>query len=283
MSIRVARAVASVLALGAACAGGCRTEDPPAARMARVSQSAAVRLGHGEIVPLTFDWTPLLPLRPPGVHPTVFVHLIDRPNHVIRTFDHDLAGPWTVGETRRDEFNLFQSALGAPLPAGTYTLTAGLYDPALGYRWRLTTDGRDVTGHREYSVAEVRVPPGRSGDVKIRFTGGWSAVEAGVDRQVLQRRWLTGSGSIWIDRSAGERTIGLELRVLGDGGVRARIASTCSVSASTIPAGARWIEAGSAAGEPCEIRLGRLGPNTSAAPPVRWLAVEVLGWRPHRS
>ena len=255
-------------------AAGCREDETPAARL--TGPSSLVRLAYPESVPLTLEWTPLEPLKREGMRPTVFVHLIDRPNHVIRTFDHDLPGPWTVGVTRRDEFDLYQSALGPPLAAGSYTLTAGLYDPVLGYRWHLSTEGRDVTGHREYKVASVQVPQGRSGDFRFRFSGNWSEVEPGRDRQVLQRRWLAGSGSLWIEPSPRARTIRIEMRVAGEASVRAGIAGTCAVSFHELPAGARWIEAMPVPGEPCEIRLENLQAPSS---PARWLGLEALAWR----
>jgi hypothetical protein len=274
--IRYSRfAIHNALFLALAFAAGCREDEAPAARL--TGPSSLVRLAHPESVPLTLEWTPLEPLKRKGLRPTVFVHLIDRPNHVLRTFDHDLPGPWTVGVTRRDEFDLYQSALGPPLAAGSYTLTAGLYDPALGYRWRLSTEGGDVTGHREYKVASVQVPPGRSGDFRVRFSGNWSEVEPGTDRQVLQRRWLAGSGSLWIEPSPRPRTIRIEMRVAGEPGARAGIAATCAVSLHELLVGARWFEATPVPGEPCEIRLENLQPPSS---PARWLGLEALAWRP---
>jgi hypothetical protein len=271
--------LAFALALAFCFAFGCREEEAPAARL--TTSSSLVRLAYPESVPLTFEWTPLVPLRRAGMRPTVFVHLIDRPNHVLRTFDHDLPGAWTVGVTQRDEFDLYQSALGPPLAPGSYTLTAGLYDPALGYRWRLSTGGPDVTGHREYRVSSVQAPSGRSEDARFRFSGGWSAVEPGTDRQVLQRRWLTGSGSLWIEPSPRARTIRIEMRVGDKSGARAGIAATCAVSVHELAVGARWIEAVPVPGEHCEIRLENLqAPPSPAATAARWLAVEALAWRP---
>jgi hypothetical protein len=262
------------LALGAALLlfleGACRQDETAGARI--VAPAAAIRLSHGESVVVKLEWTPLAPLSRAGMHPTVFVHLIDRPNHVLRTFDHELPGPWTVGTAQRDEFDLYQSALGAPLPAGHYTLTAGLYDPALGYRWPLAAAGPDVTGHREYRVVDVEVPSGRSAAVPFDFSGEWSAVEPGSDKQVLQRRWLTGSGAITIGPSDMPRPIRAEVRVMGTG---ARLRSTCDASAGDLPTGARWIEASPAAGRPCEVRFE----PKDGAPQPRWLAVEVLALR----
>lgn len=255
-------------ALFVVAAGACRHEEAPAARL--VVPVSSLRMAYPESVAMALEWTPLAPLAE-KMHPTVFAHLIDRPNHVVRTFDHELPGPWTVGVARRDEFDLYQSALGGPLPPGRYTLTVGLYDPALGYRWRLATDGPDVTGHREYRAAEVEAPPGRSLDSRFEFAGGWSAVEPGSDRQVLQRRWLSGAGALRIEPSNAARAVRVELRVME---ARARILATCAASADELGPGARWIEVVPAAGEPCEIRLEPAG-----ATPPRWLAVEVLAVR----
>ena len=265
----------NALVLALVFAAGCAKDETPAVRL--TGPSSPVRLAYPESVALTLEWTPLELLKREGLHPTVFVHLIDRPNHVLRTFDHDLPGPWMVGVTRRDEFDLYLSALGPPLAPGSYTLTAGLYDPALGYRWRLSTEGGDITGHREYKVASVQVPPGRSGDFRFRLVGNWSEVEPGTDRQVLERRWLSGPGSLWIEPSSSSRTIRIEMRVAGEPGARAGIAATCAVSAHELPAGARWIEAVPVPGQPCEIRLENLQAPSS---PGRWLGLEALAWRP---
>ncbi len=272
-------ALGFAVAVALAAAADCRKADPPAARL--TPSTSVVRLPYPESVPVTLEWTPLEPLRRAGMHPTVFVHLIDRPNHVLRTFDHELPGPWTVGVTRRVEFDLLQSALGPPLAPGSYTLTAGLYDPALGYRWALETAGPDVTGKREYKVASVRAAPGRSEDSRFRFTGGWSAVEPGTDKQVLQRRWLSGSGSLVIEPSPRARTIRIGMRVPLETGARAGISATCALWGRELTAGARSLDALPVPGQPCEIRLENLQapPSPQAAPP-RWLALESVAWRP---
>ncbi|MGH9364111.1 MAG: hypothetical protein ACRD1B_02440 [Thermoanaerobaculia bacterium] len=271
------RWLAGVLAICLAVAAGCRKEETPAARLS--ASSSIVRLSYPESLPLTLEWTPLAPLEPGGPHPTVFVHLIDRPNHVLRTFDHELPGPWTVGQMQRDVIDLYQSALGPPLPPGRYMLTVGLYDPALGYRWRLATDGQDVTGRREYRVADVEALPGRSPDARFHFSGGWSAIESSSDRQVPGRRWLSGSGSLSIEPSPRPRTVRLAMRVEGEAGAKAGIAATCAVSVRERPAGLSWFEAVPVPGQPCEIRFEKIQASSSPAP-ARWLAVEVLAFRP---
>ncbi|MEO8430125.1 MAG: hypothetical protein ABI592_01360 [Acidobacteriota bacterium] len=277
---RASRLAAGVLAVSLALAiSGCRRDEPPAARL--VASSTSIRLGYPESVPLTLSWTALEPLRKPGMRPTVFVHLIDRPNHVLRTFDHDLPGEWKVGVTRKVEIDLFQSALGPPLPAGSYTLTAGLYDPALGYRWALATQGPDVTGHREYRVASLSALPGRSGDALFRFVGGWAGTERGADKQILHRRWLTGSGTLVVEPSPQARRIRIGTRIVSEeGAVRGGMTATCETTAREMAAGAGSFEAVPLPGQPCEIRWERL----EAAPPpftapARWLALESLAVR----
>jgi hypothetical protein len=266
------RWLAALLAICLAAAAGCRREETPAARL--TASPSLVRLAYPESLPMVLEWTPLAPFERANMHPTVFVHLIDRPNHVIRTFDHELSGPWTVGQTRRDEFDLYQSALTAPLPPGRYMLTAGLYDPALGYRWLLSTGGPDVTGRREYKVAEVETLPGRSADARFHFTGAWSSSEPGGGRQVPGRRSLSESGSLAIDASPAPRTVRLGMRVEPQAGAAA-VTGTCPVSAGQLLEGFSWLEASPLPGQPCEIRFEKTPPS----PSDKWLSVEVVAFR----
>ena len=70
--------------------------------------------------------------------PRVFVHLIDEPGNVLRTFDHPFPGDWEVDARVHHRLRIHQSALGPPLRAGRYSLSVGLYEVD-GRRWPLDT------------------------------------------------------------------------------------------------------------------------------------------------
>ena len=72
--------------------------------------------------------------------PRVMVHLESPSGQLLRTFDHPFPGGWEVGEERRYEIVVFQSALGPVLEAGDYGLAVGLYDLS-GHRWPVATKG----------------------------------------------------------------------------------------------------------------------------------------------
>ena len=185
------RALGTLIGL-AASAVACSRDRPPVAVL-RVEPSS-IRLPYGEYAPVRFRWVPLRPLENKRGRIRVFVHLIDRPNHVLRTFDYEPPDVWVPGVERIDDLRIFQSILGAPLPPGLFTVTAGIYDIDYGYRWRLVAEGQAVS-RREYDVARVRVPARRSG-ATIEFSGDWSEVEKGADSQILGRRRLRGSATI---------------------------------------------------------------------------------------
>lgn len=121
--------------------------------------------------------------------PTLFVHLSGADGRLVRTFDRALREEWVPGETQAVGTRLYQSALAAPLPAGDYALTAGLYDPALG-RYELTSSLPEA-GRRELRLGTVRVPASTGGE-SIAFSPGWLPAEKGWDIQVLARRRLRG-------------------------------------------------------------------------------------------
>jgi hypothetical protein len=133
----------------------------------------------------------------PGADPILFIHLIGEPGEVLRTFDHPLPEPWSAGQPMRYTVRLYQSAMARPLPAGQYQLTVGLYQ-ATGHRWPLDVAGDEVDRY-EYQVAQVDVPATSDAEPRFSFTSGWSPAEAGSDRQVLARRWLTGTGQVAIE------------------------------------------------------------------------------------
>lgn len=270
--------VAATLSLGLAVLSGCRGQEPPVGRLAAAPGS--VRLPYPQTVAMTFEWTPSAPLGRPGARATVFVHLRDAGNHVIRTFDHELPGAWVPGTPLRDVFDLYQSALGPPLPPGRYALTAGLYDPHLGYRWPLASAGPDLTGKREYRIADVDVPPGRATEAGFRFEGQWSGSDPGKDGQVLARRWLTGPGSLVLQPSRDVAAARLVIRVVEDLALGARVTAPCALSTAELAPGAHWLEVRPTGASPCAVRFESSGTYGDAGPSRgRWLALEILAFR----
>lgn len=213
-------------ALAAVLLAGCeRTPDRPVARLA--ATPAEVELGHPGSAPLELAWQPLAPLGEVDGELRVFVHLIDGEGEIARTFDHRYPFSWEVGRTQRHRLDLYQSALGPPLPAGDYTLVAGLYDGA-GRRWALDTTSEEVR-RREYPLATVRVESGAGGGLpsepELDFAGGWLPIEPGGDRQVLGRRWTTGDDAaigVGMPRTAGELVLSLTI-VAPPSGVELRL------------------------------------------------------------
>jgi hypothetical protein len=187
------------------------------------------------------------------------------------------AAPHVEEEEREDEVDRpgeHTRDADVPAPPGRYMVTAGLYDPALGYRWPLSTGGPDVTGRREYKVAEVEALPGRSADARFHLTGAWSSAESGGGRQVPGRRSLSESGSLEIEASPAPRTVRLGMRVEPLAGAAA-VTGTCPVSADKLLEGFSWLEASPLPGQPCEIRFEKMPPS----PADKWLSVEVVAFR----
>lgn len=177
----------------------------------------AIRLGYPESALLHFDWSPSAALQPSGGNPTVFVHVLDDKRAVRRTFDHPFPGTWSVGKAVSYDIELYQSALAAPLPPGTYRLTAGLYDPSSGRRWGLATPGAEL-GRNEYRIGSLEVPaagPAPSG--RFDFEGQWGPVEPDPSLQVLARRRLSGPASLRFSAAPGSRgSVRLALTVRAD-------------------------------------------------------------------
>ncbi|MDX1644604.1 MAG: hypothetical protein R3244_09635 [Thermoanaerobaculia bacterium] len=193
----------------------CGTEEPPVAEL--TIDPPELDLGYSEVRRLRLSWRLLAPLEGDRAgtttlegDPRVFVHLIDSPGDVLRTYDHQFPVAWSVGEEVEYFVEIHQSALGPPLKAGTYGLTVGLYSID-GHRWPLAVEGAEVDRH-EYRVASIEVSPPSVSPV-FRFSDSWRPIESGLDRQVLGRRWLIGEGSIWITRAKEVRAVWMELLV----------------------------------------------------------------------
>lgn len=177
-----------VLVLMPGCSG-----EPPAVAIVEV-ETRELDLPHRRFASLDLSWQPQEPLDGRSGQLRVFVHLLDEPGSVVRTFDHPWPGSWRPGSRADYRVKLHQSALAPPLDPGTYALTLGLYDSE-GRRWPLATHGEAVDRH-EYQVAEVRVPPESGSEPMFQFSPDWLDSEPGRDRQILARRWLTGAGHL---------------------------------------------------------------------------------------
>lgn len=170
----------------------CGGDAPPVASVEVTPRT--VRLGYPELQEIRMTWSPAMSLGE-GANPTVFVHLLDEKDEVARTFDHPFPRRWREGETVQYDLKLYQSALGPPLPAGRYRLTLGLYEPG-GKRWALDGLGEPIA-KREYVASEVEVVDKSAGGPSVAFSSeSWLPVEVGGDRQVLGRRWLSGTGAL---------------------------------------------------------------------------------------
>jgi hypothetical protein len=255
-------------------------------------EPTAIVLPYPRFVPLRLVWQPTAELDGVEGQLYVFVHLLDEPGNVLRTFDHPFPGAWRPGEKIADEILLYQSALGAPLPAGEYPLSVGIYDGA-GHRWQLRTPGREVD-RAEYAVATVRVPADVDTTPRVRFSSNWRAPESGADRQILNRRALAGEGTIRFDDLPASAEIWLGLRVpdarelkgelLLDPGATTptvEVTTSCGPAAASLsgpgPHDVRLLVA-PAPGEGCDVRLA---PNFRVRLPEgydRSVVLETLAW-----
>lgn len=202
---RVTTAVSLLLA--AACARG----PSPVGELS--GRPAELVLGWPQFAELVLEFRPSAALPAGAGRPIVFLHLLDEPGSVVRTFDHPLPGDWRPGKPIVDRVRVSQSALAEPLAAGTYILSAGLYDPSLG-RFALATGARAVA-KLEYAVATLSVPAARAGDPAVRFSEQWLAPEPGTDRQILVSRTLLGEapGTIQFGPITGPGVLHLGVRI----------------------------------------------------------------------
>ncbi len=166
----------------------------------------AVRLPFPELHNVRLSWVPGAPLEGFAGTPTVFVHLLDERDTVVRTFDHPFPARWEEGTPVAYNLKLYQSTLAPPLPGGKYRLTIGLAGEGK-QRWALEGLGESVA-RMEYLAAQVEVPPpptNKKSGPRFAFSKQFLPSEPGGDRQVLARRWLTEDGAI---RVAGLRQPG---------------------------------------------------------------------------
>jgi hypothetical protein len=267
-----------VVILGAAVLAGAACErSRPVARLSL--QASTVNLGYPLVAQLGFRWTPTAALDGLEGKPLVFVHVLDGGRRLLRTFDHPLPEVWTPGRPQSYEIELYQSAIGEPLPPGAYEVTGGLYEHGTRKRWPLAVAGEEV-GRREYRLATLVVPPSSPSSPTFEFAGAWFPVEPRPSKQVLTRRCLGGEGRIVVGATPSPGTVRLaaSLKTEGSpGGGGWNVSSTCS-PASVEVSGSELVWASFAAPAtgppPCEIRFTR--PASAAHP----LCVDVLAWRP---
>ena len=131
---------------------GC-TDSTPAARVTVSPQSFV--LSPGECRDVRLSWHMLRALDRKRGRLIVFAHILDRPHHVITTFDHPFPSEWRPGT--REDYVVQTCQPGAPpLKPGKYMLSLGLYEDDWGYRWPLQTGGREVA-LREYEVGKIAI------------------------------------------------------------------------------------------------------------------------------
>lgn len=208
-SMRKIFPVLSLVPLTALClsAAGCGDKAPAVARV-EVTPST-VRLGYPEIQTLHLNWQPVAPLEGVSVQPTVFLHLRDDKNEVVRTFDHPFPQKWREGTPVAYDAKLFQSLLAPPLAPGKYRLTIGLYEGKT--RWPIAGAGEKID-KREYVAATVEVPTGATAP-SFAFSPSWLPVEDGNDKYVVARRWLNGRGVIGVKDVREAGSVWLLLRI----------------------------------------------------------------------
>jgi hypothetical protein len=99
-----------------------------------VSASAAQTAIPGQMVSVEFRW---LPIESPGVDYNLFLQLLDGDGKLVAQHDsppnagYIPTSTWSPGQEIIDRHGL---ALPSDLPAGTFQLIAGLYDPNTGQR-----------------------------------------------------------------------------------------------------------------------------------------------------
>jgi hypothetical protein len=289
-------AAAVVLALAALAVAGCG--EAPAPMAGFEASPARLELPWPEFREIELAFEPSAELPPGDTAPIVFLHLLDEPGSVARTFDHPLPPGWTPGRTLRYRVRLYQSALAEPLPAGEYLLSAGLYRPGEG-RFALRTAAEEVAA-QEYRIAVVEVGPPAERMPHARFSESWRPTEPGADRQVLARRTLAGggaTGTIQFGPVEGAGRLHLALRVPGggaherveilDGGAqpKVRIGSTCGGGQPELAGTGRFevdLDLPAAAGPRlCEITIAtNFQVTTPERPEADSVRLEVLAWGP---
>lgn len=273
----------------------CGAGSPPVGELAFAPRELS--LGWPELVEVRIRIVAERELPDEAGDPIVFLHLLDEPGSVVRTFDHALPGEWEPGRTFDYTVRILQSALAEPLPAGDYLLSLGIYSSDLG-RFALRGEARAVA-KLEYAVATVQVPPPAANGARARFSENWLPPEPGADRQILARRTLVGGGvgTVQLGPLTGPGRIYLRVDIpeetrdasrvelaAGAGQAKVKVSSSCGgESVEVAGAGGFDVDLAVPAGPPvaCEIALE---PNFQ----VRWrdraeatsVRLAQLAWQP---
>lgn len=200
---------------------GCGASRTPVGDL--TTSPAALVLAWPEFVEVRIRLRAERPLPEGEKRPIVFLHLLDEPGSVLRTFDHGLPGEWVAGQEHDYTMRVLLSALAEPLPAGEYLLSIGLYTPDHG-RFALRTEAEEVA-KLEYLVARVTVPATETTAPRARFSENWLPPEAGADRQILARRSLAAGapGTVQIGPLGGPGTLFVRAEIPEETRDRARV------------------------------------------------------------
>lgn len=203
---------------------GCGQPEPVASL--RVSPST-LTLKPGRCSELTMEWQIQGPLREAGGEPIVFLHVSEKPNLPLRTFDHPFPRRWVPGEKVVYQLPVCQSLM-APAPTTPPTIVvAGLYDRMSGHRWPLETSS-PPSRKKEYTVAAARMDTSAKPE-QVSFEGAWGPVLPVNDRQVIARRSVDGEASIVTPVAASVR---LSFHVAEPGTASPAVESSCAAGRS---------------------------------------------------
>ena len=208
-------------------------EDPIVASLEMKPTSLVLRQNECARVELT--WNIMAPLEKHEGNPAVFLHLLDGPHSLVRTYDHRLPFEWIPGTKHTYPVYVCQSALAPPLKEGMYGVKVGLYDDIVGYRWPLQTSG-EMVGRRGYRLGRAIVPADADRGPQFSFLGDWGNPEDAADKQYYTRRRVGSSASIRVSGASGPGAVVLGIRVKGSPSQPLVIATSCgseAVRAST--------------------------------------------------
>jgi hypothetical protein len=199
-------------------------EDPVVASLAMKPDSLVLR--RNECAPVVLTWTIMAPLEKHEGNPAVFLHLLDGPHSLVRTYDHRLPFEWIPGTTHTYPVYVCQSALAPPLKEGMYGMKVGLYDDIIGYRWPLQTGG-EMVGRRGYRLGRAIVPADADRGPRFSFLGDWGNPEDAADKQYYTRRLIGRSASVRVSGASGPGAVLLGLRVKGSPSQPLVITTSC--------------------------------------------------------
>jgi len=209
------KSLAALLAALAVAALACKASRAPVASLS--AEPKQLDLPYPGVAELKLVWRIQVGAPELGPRPFVFVHLLEAPGSVVRTFDHPLPANWHRDEPVEETVRLFQSSLGEPLPPGQYAVSVGLYDPDTKIRFPLATTAQDVD-RQEYQVAVVRVPDNKGAMPRFEFSSDWLRAEYGTDRQLLVTRWLAGTkGTLKASGLPAGSSLFLQVRIASGG------------------------------------------------------------------